>query len=88
MTMQPVLGEPVSFSGERVGPCEIGTENGAAHRGQIGRPLTVWSRLDMRRSSDGRFATGEKWPERIVINECDGAVGRDSNVEGYHDPSA
>ena len=86
--MQPVLGEPVSFSGERVGPCEIWTENGAAHGGQIGCPLTVSSRLDMRRSSDGRFATGEKWPERIVINECDGAGGRDSNVEGCHERSA
>ena len=83
--MQPVSSEPVCFGVERLGTSEIGTENGAVHRTQIGRPPPVWSRFDMRGPPDMGVAGGHERPQGVVINEFDGAGGRDSNAEGCHE---
>ena len=79
-----MLNQPVCFSGERLGSGEIGTEDGAVHGSQIGRPPPVWSRFDMRGSPDVGLAGGEERAEGVMINEFDPAAWRDSKAERCH----
>lgn len=68
-----MLGQPVRFSGECGVSREIGTEDGAVHRGEIGGPVAFCRWFDVGGPPDVTFAGGQKGPEDVLVNKLDGA---------------